>query len=244
MDIEISVLIPMYNAGKYIQEAVKSVVAQGLRNYELIIVDDGSEDDSFNCACDVLKEIYSDRDFRNSSGCCVSLIRMPHRGQAAARNTALSYAKGRWIFYLDADDVLTEGAVTALLSAADDHKDSSVICSCCEDFISPELSEDEAFRLKANTEPYRRMLAGCLLIRREVFETVGNYDESLSSSETAQWMLRMQDSHEFAVHNIDYVTLRRRYHLNNFGRRAKQTQLDSYMAIIRQRISSRKAEKE
>ena len=68
----------------------------------------------------------------------------------------------------------------------------------------------------------------------ETYERVGLYDETLPSSETAQWMLRLKDA-GIPVVNIDDITLLRRYHRNNFGRRDRKTQLQSYMAIIRQR---------
>ena len=224
----ISVLIPLYCAGRYIREAVGSAAAQGAPVAEIIVVDDGSEDESARAAWESLRTV--------SDEIPVVLACLPHRGQAAARNTALSLASGEWIFYLDADDILEEGALASLAEAAARYPQADMICSKCRDFISPELSAEERARLRIAAEPYQRMLAGCLLIRWEVFGRVGQYDETLPSSETAQWMLRARDA-GVKMLNIDTVTLRRRYHANNFGRRSRRTQLESYMAIIKQRRS-------
>ncbi len=223
----VSVLIPMYQAGRYIEEAVRSVFAQPERSLELIIVDDGSTDGCASAAEDALRAFEKDpRPAR--------LIRMPHRGQAAARNTALASSSGEWIFYLDADDVLTEGALAALLRGAAEMPEAGIICGMCRDFISPELSPEEKARLQTEPLPYHRMLSGCTLVRRSLYGLVGPYNETLPSSETAEWMLRAQDAGAL-VHEIGDVTMRRRYHANNFGRRDRDTQLKSYMEIIRLR---------
>ncbi len=236
----VSILIPMYGAGAYIREAAESVYKQmdtlqdrmiGCEGplVELIVVDDGSGDGSADEAERVLEEAPDGLETR--------LVRMPHRGQAASRNTALSLARGRWIYFLDADDVMTDGALAALLERAGAEPETPVFCSRCVDFISPELSAEEAAGLLARCEPYHRMLSGCLLIRRDIYERVGPYDETLPSSETAQWMLRLTDL-GIPVCKIDAITLRRRYHQNNFGRRARDVQKKSYMAIIKQRVKN------
>ena len=216
----------MYQAEKYIEEAVCSVRRQDGLRPELIIVDDGSADQSAERAEKALKQYFPDGTAR--------LVRGPHRGQAAARNTALSLAHGDLIFFLDADDVMTPGALADLLAVFTQDPDTEIACARCRDFISPELTKEEAARLKPQQEPYQRMLAGCTLIRRAVFDRIGTYDESLPSSETAQWMLRVQDA-GVCIRYTDAVTLERRYHNDNFGRRSRQAQLQSYMRIIRQR---------
>ena len=223
----ISVLIPAYQAGAYVAEALESVFAQTVPAAEIIVVDDGNEDDTAEHAWRAL-EAHAD------APCRAALVLRPHLGQAASRNAALACASCEWVFYLDADDVLEPDALEQLLTAAEAHPEAGMVCALARDFVSPELTAQEAAALRTNPEPYRRMLAGCTMARREVYERVGYYDETLPSSETAQWMLRMRDA-GVAVHDIDVVTLNRRYHRNNFGRRSRRTQLESYMAIIKQR---------
>ncbi len=218
----VSILIPMYQAEKYILEAVESAACQNVRK-EVILVDDGSTDKGLSIVQDY-----------QAAGGEIRILPMEHRGQAAARNAALQQAEGNYILYLDADDILTDHAAEKLLEGFSEDPGAGVVCAKCRDFISPDLSDTEAENLRIQPEPYFRMLSGCTMIRREVYERVGLFDVSLPSSETAQWMLRMSDA-GIRVHQIDAVTLMRRYHSSNFGRVSRQTQLKSYMEIIKQR---------
>ncbi len=218
----VSILIPMYQAEKYILEAVESAVRQDVRK-EIVIADDGSTDGGLRILQDY-----------QAAGGEIRIVPMAHRGQAAARNAALQQARGNFILYLDADDILTDHAAEKLLEGFSEDPGAGVVCAKCRDFISPDLSDAEAENLRIQPEPYFRMLSGCTMIRSEVYERVGLFDESLPSSETAQWMLRMSDT-GIRVHQIDAVTLMRRYHSSNFGRVSRQTQLKSYMEIIKQR---------
>lgn len=91
----ISIITPMYNGASFIEETIKSVQVQKYTNWEMIIVDDGSKD---NCAEIVKKYTLKDKRIR--------LIRQSNGGSASARNNALRNARGRYICFLDADDLL------------------------------------------------------------------------------------------------------------------------------------------
>lgn len=87
----VSIMMPAYNAGRFIARAVESVRAQTCADWELVIVDDGSTDDTAGIAAT----------FRDPR---VMLVRQANAGEAAARNTALSLVRGKWLAFLDADD--------------------------------------------------------------------------------------------------------------------------------------------
>lgn len=91
----ISVIMPCYNAEKYIAEAIQSVQNQSLKDWELLIVDDSSTDNSANIA-----EKFAKEDDR------IQLIKQPNSGACRARNNGIEHAKGEYIKFLDADDVL------------------------------------------------------------------------------------------------------------------------------------------
>lgn len=91
----VSIIMPLFNASKYIAEAIDSVLLQTYKNWELIIVDDCSSDDSF-----VIAKLYADKDGR------IKLFKQDRNsGAAKTRNKALDLARGRYISFLDADDL-------------------------------------------------------------------------------------------------------------------------------------------
>lgn len=93
--VKISIIIPMYNSSAFLKDAVDSVLAQSVENWELILVDDSSTDSSYELAC-----CYAENDERIK---CVRL--MKNSGAAVARNVAIKKAAGRFIAFLDADDI-------------------------------------------------------------------------------------------------------------------------------------------
>lgn len=94
MDL-ISVIIPVYNVSNYLEQCVKSVVSQTYKNLEIILVDDGSTDQS-GVLCDQIKK----RDDR------IIVKHQDNKGLSAARNAGIDLATGQYIFFLDSDDVL------------------------------------------------------------------------------------------------------------------------------------------
>ena len=94
----ISVIIPLYNKRDFILGTIDSVLKQKYGDYEIIVVDDGSTDDSISVV-----ETISDNRLR--------LFRKQNGGPSSARNYGVQQAKGDWIFFLDADDTLEEGAL-------------------------------------------------------------------------------------------------------------------------------------
>src|SRR5438105_429631 len=95
----VSVVIPCHNASRWIRETLASVVAQNHDGLQIIVVDDGSTDDS---------AAIVDREFSDAT-----LIRTPNRGASHARNTGTEAAFGDFIQYLDADDLLAPGKLAA-----------------------------------------------------------------------------------------------------------------------------------
>ena len=92
---EISVIIPVYNVEKYLPQCLDSVCNQSFRDIEIICVNDGSSDKS----SDILND-YAEKDDR------FKIINQSNQGLAAARNTGLTYAKGRYIYFIDSDDYI------------------------------------------------------------------------------------------------------------------------------------------
>ena len=91
----ISFIVPIYNASHYLHACIESLLGQTERDLQIILVDDGSTDDSLSIA-----QSFAEQDPR------ITAIPQPHTGQSAARNYGLTHAKGEYIAFLDADDAL------------------------------------------------------------------------------------------------------------------------------------------
>ena len=100
---KVSVIVPVYNVELYLKECLESIVNQTLKDIEIILVDDGSSDDSFQ----IMQE-YANHDDR------ITVIQQNNRGVSAARNIGLHYAKGEFIYFIDSDDYLELTALAEL----------------------------------------------------------------------------------------------------------------------------------
>jgi len=113
----VSILIPAYNAGPWIAETIQSALSQTWENKEIIVVDDGSKDHTFDAA-------------RQFSSRGVRVIQQENQGAAAARNKALSLSEGSYIQWLDADDLLSPDKISRQMAVAEATHDNRLLLSC------------------------------------------------------------------------------------------------------------------
>lgn len=106
----VSIIMPVYNAGPYLIEAVRSVVEQTIDSWELLIVDDGSTDNPR----DKIQTCLEDQR--------ISYVRQDNQGVSAARNAGLTRARGEWVGFLDADDALTPRSLQCRLELLEKHQ--------------------------------------------------------------------------------------------------------------------------
>lgn len=117
----VSIIVPVYNAEKYLNRCIDSILSQTMTDFELLLIDDGSKDNSGRI-CDE----YAEKDAR------VRVFHKPNGGVSSARNLGLDNAKGKWITFVDADDRCSCDYLEHLLSKVDDDTDLiisyAVIC--------------------------------------------------------------------------------------------------------------------
>lgn len=215
----LTVIIPAHQAERYIAQAVESVRAQQWAGTtEIIVIDDGSTDGTAEAA----------------QASDVTLLRKEQGGAASARNMGLHQAAGDLILLLDADDLLTDGALNALYAPMASG-DVDAVFAMAEDFISPELTDSQKAELRPRTGSYGGVLPGCSLIRRRVFQTIGLFDDTMKSGETVAWQLKLRDAGIRTV-QIPFVTLKRRLHLTNTGRLQQKQEMANYAALLRKRM--------
>ena len=216
---KVSVYTPTYNYGRFLGEAIQSVLGQTFQDWELIVVDDGSTDDT--------REVVDA--FADSR---IHYVYQQNRGNPAARNVALRLAKGEYIAFLDADDLwfpeklqkqvaqLDGLASTVGLVYGDvylfNHEDGAIICRFLRGRRPP---RGRVFDELLDTDGWFISDTGSL-IRREVFQRVGLYDESLLTYEDWEMWVRIASAYE--VEALDEPVARCRRHGNNLGRRVEE----------------------
>lgn len=169
----VSVVIPCHNHGRYLNRAVRSVLAQTFDDWELVIVDDGSTDDS---------ALISDELIRTHPERRMRLIRQENRGAPSARNTGIRATQGRYVLPLDTDDVIAPEMLEATVAVLDEHADVAIA------YTDPFLFVDDAvtpipYLPRPEYDP-RLLLEQCIMLycslyRRGAWVTVGGYDETM-----------------------------------------------------------------
>lgn len=179
----VSVVVPTYNRSAFLKEAVASVLAQTTRADEVIVVDDGSTDETPS----VLEGF----------GGAVRCLRRENSGVSAARNAGIEAARGEWLAFLDSDDLWRPRKLEvqlAYLSARPDIK----LCQVEEIWIrNGKRLNPKKYHEKPSGFCFPLLLERCLvspsavMIHREVFEEVGLFDESLPACEDYDLWLRI-----------------------------------------------------
>lgn len=108
-DILVSIVVPVYNVEIYLDDCLKSVLAQTYSNLEIILVDDGSTDNS-GAMCDAYMKIDSR----------IQVFHQKNGGLSAARNFGMRHASGKYIYFLDSDDYIEKNAIEELVKVAED----------------------------------------------------------------------------------------------------------------------------
>lgn len=111
-EVKVSIIIPVYNSEKYLKECIESVINQNYSDMELILVDDGSSDNSYSI-CSKYKNEYPN----------ISLFHQKNQGVSVARNLGLKYAKGKYIFFLDSDDLMIDNLLHSINEYLDNNYD-------------------------------------------------------------------------------------------------------------------------
>lgn len=169
---KISVIVPVYKAEQFLEECIDSILEQTFRDFEILLVDDGSPDGS-GAICDA----YAAREEK------IRVIHQENQGQAAARNHAMPLAKGDWICFVDSDDRIHPQMLQLLYEAAETSGCGISMCQMLEavelpeSFLLPQkqnfsvvdMDEENLLRLHDN-DAYPGWVACAKLIRREYIE--------------------------------------------------------------------------
>ncbi len=191
----VSVILPAFNAADTIASAIRSVREQTFQDWELIVVDDGSSDQTW----DIVSDLTADRENERA-------IRLEqNQGLAAARNTALATARGEWIALLDADDTWTSEKLCRCMEFLDEHPRLRVV------YTPMAAVRKDGTPMVGHSKPCHAGWLGeklfmsifvhdpAAVLHRDVIEEVGGFDESLRVSIGHEFWLRVSTKFEFGL---------------------------------------------
>ena len=212
----VSLIIPLYNAERFIAEAIESVKKQKYPSLEIIVIDDGSTDTSRT----IIEQQYPE----------VIYSFQENKGPAAARNAGILLAKGEYLAFLDADDVWEIQAIQSLVKT---FRENTEI-----DFVMGKIQlmkwDDDKKNFVNNGTPFWAHQLGSLMIRRKVALEVGLFDETFKHSEDAEWISRLIDNGK-KLKLIEKCVIEYRIHGNNWSL-SKNIMTNNFFKVLRASI--------
>lgn len=200
--IKISVILCVYNGAQYLSDSISSILAQTMSDFEFIIVDDGSTDDT-------ISKILEFKDER------IILKRVKHGGLTKALNQGLSLARGKYIARMDADDIAFPNRFEKQVGYLEQH--SKVACvGTAYEVLFPSGQKalpkvpllTSSYQIKKTLPRFNPFMHGSVMMRREVLEEIGYYDERFKMAQDYDLWFRMAQNYELANLN-DILMLRR-----------------------------------
>ncbi len=224
----ISIVIPLYNAGRWIMETLHSIQTQSIEPWEVIVVDDGSSDDG-----PALVEAAAAKNSR------LRLLHQGNAGPAVARHYGAEQAQGEWLMFLDADDLITPERFSRDLAAARDNPCSSVIAGSVEWFSNDgKVAHQGLLAADPELNRWRHQFHSvlnfsALLMRRDAYLASGGFnpDRAVHYAEDYDFTLRLLESVEFT--QVNAISLRVRKHETNRSSLAERTVIEHTLEVIR-----------
>lgn len=184
----ISIIVPVYKVEKYLSKCIDSILSQTYKNFELILVDDGSPDN-----CPQICDEYAKKDDR------IRVIHKKNSGVSETRNEGVRNAKGTFICFVDSDDYVSENYISSLLDAQKINNSDIVFGRYCRVFNDKVVNVEEDLKSLVEDKKYemffsdysRVMGSMCrLLIRKTIFENI-QFDKSLKYCEDLYFVLQL-----------------------------------------------------
>lgn len=176
---KIAIIIPCFNQGDYLAEALDSVIVQSLNDWECIIVDDGSTDNSAEIA-----KLYAQKDKR------ISYIHQDNAGPSAARNKGVELTTAPLLFFLDADNMIFDSLLKSGVEYMNSHP-NTVLYNVKAEYFGMQKGE-----FKLHYSSYKDLLVSnsidcACIVRRTDFNRIGGFDEQLRGYEDWEFFIRL-----------------------------------------------------
>ena len=229
--LTVSYILAVYNGRQYLDEALRSIANQSHPVDEIIVVDDGSTDDSADIAAQF--------------GPPVHCLRQQNAGQSAARNHGVRESRGDLLGFLDCDDLIHPRKIERQLKRFAEAPELMFMDAFAQNFWSPEIPEHErrlsGLQALTHSEKPWPQFIGTWLFRRQVWDRVGDFDENRSFAEDSDWHDRMLFS-GLPVETIHAVLARRRLHHTNLTRNNYDNHIDGLQRFYKERMARHRAQ--
>lgn len=219
-----SIIIPVYNAGSYLEQCINSVINQNvnfLENVQLILVDDGSSDDSLEILENFKKEYPNN----------ITVLSQGHQGSAVVRNIGLKHVTGKYVNFLDSDDVLSDNTLEEVFKFFDEHDEINIVSIPIRYFGKEECDDalNDKFQLNKNIitlneyPNYPQIALSSTFIRNDVIKTVeASFEEDMECSEDTLFVNRILLNEE----EIGLIHAALYYHRKRFDFSSQKDLLD------------------
>jgi glycosyltransferase involved in cell wall biosynthesis len=220
----VSVIIPVYNGGRYLRAALESVFAQTYRPFEVIVVDDGSVDDS-----GVIAQSFPE----------VRYMHQANQGVAAARNNGIDAARGELLAFLDQDDLWTPEKLKLQIGYLLSHPDLGYTLTHQQFFLDPGATLPAWFRKELLSLVHTGWVLGTLVVRRTAFEQVGNFATGYAAANDSDWFFRAKAA-EIPMAVVPELLLLKRIHGANESGRAKEV-LSELLKVVKSSLDRQRS---
>lgn len=224
--ISVDVIVPAFNSGGLLNEALDSIHAQTYPAARIIVVDDGSTDGAVAMSL--------------AGRSNITVIRQRNGGVSVSRNTGVAASRAEALLIVDHDDLLVPNSIASLVHAMESDPQVQMCHGLVQEFVDARGGLPEGVRVSERTLPAR--LSGCTLVRRALWDRVGGCVPGMTQGEWIDWIDRAMTL-EPKVALVDEVILRRRIHANNFTRATagKVQYLDVARAALARKREGRQA---
>lgn len=207
----VSIIIPFYNVEEYIEECIKSVLDQTFKDFEIILVNDGSFDGS-----DLIVRRFLEKD-----ECRIKYIIQENKGLAGARNVGIRNSSSEFVAFLDADDMLFSNSLELRMSVISENKDVGLVYGNAtviegNKIVPMTIKDLNGKYVQGNVLPQmlerNYVIMPTVMVRSEVFKTCGYFDESLKRIEDYDMWLRIAKKNylfAFVDHPVAYYRIRK-----------------------------------
>ncbi len=215
----VSCIVPVFNGAAYLRAALDSIFAQTHRPLDVVVVDDGSTDETPDLVAAYPQPLRS--------------IRQANAGPSTARNRGLHEARGAFIAFLDADDLWHPDKLALQIALLESRPDVAACVTLIQNFWEQELrDEQEAFRGHPREQPLPGYSSVTRLARRSLFDVIGGFDTRLKHGDDTDWFLRASEAGA-TVELIPRVLVHRRMHALSRSRQWQDRSRDEYLTLLK-----------